>query len=225
MKTKNLNFNQSGASLVVIIIAILLTAVLAGGFTYVWQNQQATNKIKNIEQEKNSYQNKTDDLQKQLAEKEKNLADLEAQKQAAEEAARWQTYNSENYNLSFEYLKGWQINDALTPDKPNGWVGIGLSSAADLRDFSWVIRTEKISATSLDKIIGGLGDQFNDRQESRESITINGLNATVATVISPSNVEFSTKMIVFEKNNKFYIVTGPANDKDFDKFYQSLVIN
>jgi hypothetical protein len=60
---------------------------------------------------------------------------------------------------------------------------------------------------------------------AKDQLEINGLTATVVAVTVPSQADWSLQAVIFEKNAKFYVVTGPANDENFAKFYKSIVIN
>lgn len=214
--------NNEGNVILGLIVAVVATALVAGGLVYSWQKKQGDTKIQEVQKQIQEKDSKVSDLEKQLAEQQQKVE--EQVKQAENAPQEWVSYTSTNYNLSFFYPKGWVVNDSVSTEQ-NSFMGIGLTPPDIKEDMLWGILVYKSSETTVDKIIDGMGDQFTDRQVQKEKITINGLTATKIIVTTASNPNWYYEQVIVSKSGKIYAVSnGAVKDDKFSTFYNSLII-
>jgi type II secretory pathway pseudopilin PulG len=216
--------NRQGSVVLGLIIAVIVTALVAGGLTYSLQKKQGDDKVKEVEKVAQEAQNKASDLEQKLADEQKKLEEVSMpDKNPTQE---WVNYTSTNYNLSFFYPKGWSINDSVAnSEQPRGYVGIGLTPPTMSGDIQWGIQVYKSSETTIDKLINAMGDQFTDRQVQKEKINIAGVSATKAIVTTATIPEWYYESIIISKDSKIYqISNGAVKDEKFSTFYNSIVI-
>lgn len=214
--------NQAGNVILGLLVAVVATALVAGGLVYSWQKKQGDNKIQEVQKQVQEKDAKVSDLEKQLAEQQQKTEEQNKQNENAPQ--EWVNYTSTNYNLSFFYPKGWSINDSVyDSEQPRGYMGIGLTPPNITEDILWGILVYKNSDTTVDKIIDGMGKQFADRKVQKEKIIINGLTATKATVTTATNPDWYSEIIIFSKDAKIYEVSnGAVKDDKFATFYNSI---
>lgn len=214
--------DRAGNVLLGIMVAVVVTALVAGGLTYSWQKKQADDKVKEVEKIAQEATAKASELEQKLSEEQKKLE--EQSKRDATAPQEWVNYNSINYNLSFFHPKGWSINDVVS-NELGSFSGIGLTSPAVTGDFQWVILAYQDSATTVDKIIADMGKQFTDRQVSKEKITVNGLSATKVLVTTATIPEWYSEAVIITKDKMIYqLGNGAIKDDKFTTFYQSIII-
>lgn len=214
--------DRAGNVLLGIMVAVVVTALVAGGLTYSWQKKQGDNKVTEVFKQAEEAKNKASELEQKLNEEQKKLEELvKVDENAPQE---WVNYSSTNYNLSFFHPKGWIINDVVS-NELGSFSGIGLTSPAVTNDFQWVILAHQDSATTVDKIIADMGKQFSDREVVKEKITVNGLSATKVLVTTATIPEWYSEAVIIPKDKMIYQVgNGAIKDDKFTTFYQSIII-
>lgn len=216
--------DRAGNVLLGIMVAVVVTALVAGGLTYSWQKKQGDDKVKEVEKVAQEAAAKASELEQKLSEEQKKLE--EQNKQDADAPQEWVNYVSTNYNLSFFYPKDWKINDSVAnSEQPNGYVGIGLNPPTMTVDIQWGIQSYQSSEITVDKIIADMGKQFSDREVVKEKITVNGLPATKVLVTTATIPDWYSEAVIITKDKTVYKVTnGAIKDDKFETFYKSIII-
>ncbi len=140
-----------------------------------------------------------------------------------------QIYRS-NYGFEVQYPKDWELfskfdskkedAEALTAFSgvtfsPKGPHGAGY-------DGKFFISIYDKQFSDVEPITRGMGAQFTDRQEKRESIMINGLPALKVIVTTPSIPDWYLEEVFIESQDYIYeISNGAIKDDLFAKFYSS----
>lgn len=151
------------------------------------------------------------------------------------ETANWKTYTNNKYFFSVKYPKTdatgnypssintgeeWFANE-LEVSGILATVNFGPISSRQ-GGYIWGINVMSASNTTLDKEIASQGDQWSDREESKQTVTINGNAATIVTVTTTSQPDWISKIVYIEKGgNIFEISNGAIQSTPFDLFYRS----
>lgn len=214
--------DRSGNVLVGIIVAVVVTALVAGGLTYSWQKKQADDKVKEVEKVAQEASAKASELEQKLTEEQRKAE--EQAKQVAEAPQEWVNYTSTNYNLSFFYPKGWKIEDTIS-DQVGEVSGISLTPPNMGEDVLWGMQIYKSSDTTVDKLIADIGKQFTDRKVEKEKISVNGLAATKVLVTTATIPEWYSETVIITKDKTIYSIgNGAVKDDKFQTFYKSIII-
>jgi hypothetical protein len=134
----------------------------------------------------------------------------------------WQTYDDSNFSV--QYPAGWEARtDIEISELANSTVT--FSSAEILGDNMWSVLSYDANLVTMDSLIGDMGDEYNDRKETRERITVAGEQATKVTVTTDLIAGWEHVQIFIEKGDTLYAINdGAGRNKDFEKFYKSLQI-
>lgn len=143
---------------------------------------------------------------------------------ASKEILDWQTYELEQ-KFRVKYPKDWQVvSESNTDQQSPDYMAIAFGSQSMNAipgydgEFFVFFRTDK----DLETLITEIGDQFEDRQESREDITINDQSAIKITVMTPSISDWKYEGIFFEKGEGIYeLSNGAIKNDQFENFYNS----
>lgn len=216
--------DRAGNVLLGIMVAVVVTALVAGGLTYSWQKKQGDDKVMVVAKQAEEAKNKASELEQKLNEEQKKLEELvKVDENAPQE---WVNYTSANYNVSFFYPKGWKISDSVAnSEQPDGYVGIGVNPPNITSGIQWSIQLYKSSETTVDKMIDQMDKQFTDRLVAKEKISINGLPATKVLVTTATIPDSYSEVVFITKDKMFYqIGNGAIKDDKFTTFYQSIII-
>ncbi len=214
--------DRSGNVVVGIMVAVVVTALVAGGLTYSWQKKQGDDKVLEVAKQAEEAKNKASELEQKLNEEQKKLEEQTKQDENAPQ--EWVNYTSTNYNLSFFYPKGWKIEDTVS-DQVGEVSGISLTPPTMGEDALWGILVDKSSDTTVDKLITDIGKQFTDRKVEKAKITVNGLPATKVLVTTATIPEWYSETVMIAKDKTIYqISNGAVKDDKFEIFYQSIII-
>lgn len=138
----------------------------------------------------------------------------------------WVTYTNNIYGYSINYPKDESVID---PAKNEAWeysetdygTAFGPKSSR-LGGYRWTLTVKRNSEYNIESLIANIGKQFNDRKESRESITINNIPATLVTVTTDTVNNWVTKSIFIETDGTLYkIENGAIDSAEFETFYNS----
>lgn len=139
----------------------------------------------------------------------------------------WNTYTNSNQGFKIQYpnkvastrfTEEWVYEEYDTsstdfsvgfgtpPSKPGGYIwGINVYQNANLED-----------------LIKQAGSQFDDREESRENITVDRTPALLVTVTTNQYADWISKVVYIQKGNKIYAIGNGAIDMaEFDSFFNS----
>lgn len=214
--------DRSGNVVVGIMVAVVVTALVAGGLTYSWQKKQGDDKVLEVAKQAEEAKNKASELEQKLNEEQKKLEEQTKQDENAPQ--EWVNYTSTNYNLSFFYPKNWQVSDTISTEQ-GAFSGIGLIAPTAMSNFQWVISAHQTSATTVEKLIAEIGQQFTDRQVQKDKITVSGLAATKVLVTTATIPEWHQETVFVTKDKTIYqISNGAVKDDKFETFYQSIII-
>ena len=152
--------------------------------------------------------------------------DLSSETQVKEdETANWKTYTNTKLNFSVKY--------PITTSKFNeNWYyeesGIGQDvvrfgpPSSKSGGLVWGINAYDESSSNLENLISISGNQFNDRKEARQDITINGIPAKLVTVTTGEIKDWIRKAVYIERLGKIYeIGNGAVDQPEFELFYKS----
>lgn len=218
--------DRAGNVLLGIMVAVVVTALVAGGLTYSWQKKQGDNKVTEVFKQAEEAKNKASELEQKLNEEQKKLEELvKVDENAPQE---WVNYSSTNYNLSFFHPKGWVITDNIS-DNTEDFSGIGLSLSPMAGAHTWLISVYASSETTVDKLTEEIIKNANlieGFKTEKEKINVAGVTGTKVTTTNYTTPDLSTETILFSKNSKIYkiIGSGPVADSNFSTFYQSIII-
>ena len=131
-----------------------------------------------------------------------------------DETANWITYNNEKYGFGVKYPKDWiykEYDDAIyfgTPESKSG-------------GYIWNISVHQ--PDELEKVIMQMGNQFDDRKETRDKITINkNISGILVIVTTDKNTDWVSKKIFSERNSKLFAIgNGAIVDDRFKSFYNT----
>ena len=195
-----------------IAIAILVFLLMAGGLVFLgYQNYQLQSKIDTLLQEKAG--------QTTPAPSSGLLTSP-----SPEPTANWNTYSSQLYGFSIKYPKTiskyqgeWEYKEFPLQDG-SVWIGFRPSSIGE--DYIWGVNV--YSNKSVEQVIKEQGQQFSDRKESRQYITVNGVSALLVTVTTNQYEEWVSKTVLIENNGKVYAIgNGAVEIPEFEPFYKS----
>lgn len=144
-------------------------------------------------------------------------------------ATGWNIYtnSSESYRIKYpnklnkkdenwvyrEYTQGYSENQEVKE------VYFGTPSSAQ-GGYIWGVSV--YDNENLEDLIKQQGRQFDDREESRQNITVNGVPVLLVTVTTNRFDDWISKMVYIEKGKKIYTITNGAVDRlEFDYFYNS----
>ncbi|MEI7720061.1 MAG: hypothetical protein WCI89_02545 [bacterium] len=142
----------------------------------------------------------------------------------ASASANWQTYRSTN-GFEIQYPPNW-----IEQEHGDGHSSFGFVAAFGQKPFGpdgydgelFVVGND---FTSTEQFIAQMGKQFGDRQEKRESISVNGLSALKVTVTTPSIPSWIFKAVIIKRLDRpdeiYFIHNGAIQSNDFEKFYGS----
>ncbi len=99
-------------------------------------------------------------------------------------------------------------------------IGFGLTESKS-GGYQWGINF--YSPSELEKVIAQMGDQFEDRKESRSEVSVNkNITGTMVTVTTNKYPDWISKTIYFENNGQLFAIGNGAIDDDrFETFYKS----
>ncbi|MDO8471815.1 MAG: hypothetical protein Q7S64_01520 [bacterium] len=144
--------------------------------------------------------------------------------------ADWKTYSNTKYGFSIKYPK-FDSTGAVSGGGNEEWIAKEFSGGATRAYISfgppgsaqggYVWGLLVTAGTTIEKQIAGQGDQWSDRKESRSTVTLDGLSATVVTVTTASQTDWTSKTVYFEKDDNIYEISTSAITSSFDNFYKS----
>lgn len=138
-------------------------------------------------------------------------------------AASGRLYNNEQFGFAVTQPSGWDLYQ-----ETNSSASFGQSKNFSTHgyDGEWFIAVFDAAKYGKEDYIQTMGDQFTDRREQREQVTINGRAATKVTVTTPSVADWVYQAILIEGNlqhEKFlYVVhNGAIPNELFNAFYET----
>ncbi|OGY91286.1 MAG: hypothetical protein A3B31_00835 [Candidatus Komeilibacteria bacterium RIFCSPLOWO2_01_FULL_53_11] len=140
--------------------------------------------------------------------------------------ADWKTYTNGEYGFSIKYPADWTVGPQGT-DFTGTLPSVPFYSP-DLRgDARFAILMRDENEVTMDVLIEEVGEQWGaNRREVRESLVINGVNATEITVTDSTN-EFPGwygEDVFLQHNGTIFQISNGAIDSDtFKPFYNSIV--
>ncbi len=184
-----------------IIIAVVITAIVVGGGVYCWQNQ-----------------NSVPDGSSSPVELVEIVTDEETT--PVEEptiANNFQTYQNSEFGFSIEYPQDWVYEEF---EGTTNYIGFGTSESK-IGGYIWGVTIHQ--AYELEEVISQMGDQFEDRKESRSEVTVNeNITGTMVTVTTNQYSDWISKTVYIEnKGQLFAIGNGAIDDDRFEAFYKS----
>lgn len=202
-----------------IFISILVTALIVGGGTFLWQSMANRQNMSQLQAQISDLQNQLNQTSATISTPSSNQTVAPTPTATTDKTAGWQTHTDNTASYSIKYPKGWR-----KVDFGEGSVGVGPADVGE--DVKWGVWVYDSSATSIDTIISEFGKQFADRKEKREEVVISAggqnIKATKVTVTTPQLSDWYSVNIVFDHRGKiFSIGNGAVKDSDFDLFYNS----
>jgi len=126
----------------------------------------------------------------------------------------WKLFNGKEINLTFKYPNDWLISEE--PDH----IGIGNHDAWEI---VWIIDIYDSSSYSKEDVVDGIGVQFEDRLEKYDKVEIDGIESDYYIILSKSNPEWYSEIIVTRRADKIYTVSNGGYKKNlFSRFSNSI---
>jgi len=127
----------------------------------------------------------------------------------------WKVYKNDVYQI--KYPLNWEYDE----DVVNAYSIIRVTSFRPTtlkNDFVWGVWEYDITKT-IDELASTFGDQFEDRQEERESMTIDSVKATKVTVTTPQYSDWIGILIFIRLEDRLIKISNGANlDDNFEQF-------
>lgn len=144
--------------------------------------------------------------------------ETETNEAIASEANEWNTFSSSSLGFSFNFPSNFTY-------KEEGSFGVMLYDPNLRGDFKWGVRI--FDADALETQIAQMGQQFGDRNETREYVSLNdGRRALKVTVTTASVIDWEFIQIFVTSGDKLYALTnGAIKDAKFERFYKSFELN
>lgn len=213
--------SKSSQWLVPLLLFLQLITLVGLGFTFflLRQQQHVVSSLTSIPQE-NTVSNEEISIQPILADSEMSGVVL----------GNWQVYTSRNFDFSIEHPEGWRVveNENYT------YFGPQEIQEDTLVGIAYFLSSEK----SREEIISEVGEQFEDRQESIQQITLpEGMKAEKLTVTTSQISDWEAITILISTPDGIYTVSsgatkdemlqgkrGVPEDYTFQRFYESFEI-
>jgi hypothetical protein len=131
----------------------------------------------------------------------------------------WLLY--EHPNFTIQYPNGWEARaDISLSDLASETVT--FSSSEMIGDNMWSVLLYNSNSTGMDTLIAKMGDQYSDRKETRERITVAGKQATRVTITTDTITGWKHVQIFFEDGDILYAINdGASRNLEFQTFYNS----
>jgi len=152
-----------------------------------------------------------------------------------DETATWKTYGNGTLGFSFKYPDDWEIisestESATLPEGMIKTINIGPPRLNGDEGYDGVnnFTVYDLSKTTQEKVIASYGNQFTDRQEKREDLTINRQKVLKVTVVSPSTLDWTLIESLFQNQKYLYTFGNGAifqHQATYDKIVQTIKIN
>lgn len=132
------------------------------------------------------------------------------QSPSSDEISNWQTYSNQQYKFSFQYPDDWEtVIDNFTnktlDQNSTRHVSIGPKEVKGHGYdgyFGFTVYNKPLR--SLEEVITEYGNQFSDRAESKENVTIGGQSALKVIVTTPRNPTWVSIHYIIETSNYIY---------------------
>lgn len=142
-----------------------------------------------------------------------------------DKTSTWNTYTSTQQGFSIKYPKKidkypetWQHEEYGTSSTEFA-VGFGTPSSKS-GGYIWGVWVYENK--NMEDLIKQMGNQFADRKESRQNITVSGVPAVLVTVTTNQYNDWVSKNVYIKKGNKIYSIgNGAIELSEFDDFYKS----
>jgi len=133
--------------------------------------------------------------------------------------SNWQSYTHTNFAL--QYPSGWEARADIS-GSDLALETITFSAPEIISDSLWSVLLYSSNSTSEDALIAKMGDQFSDRKEIRERITVGGKQATKVTVTTETITGWQHVQIFLEDSDTLYAINdGAGRNAEFETFYNS----
>ena len=182
-----------------ITVAVIITAIVVGGGVYYWQNQ---NTVKN------------EVSKPPVEETVQPIASIDPETEESTITNNWQNYQNSEFGFKVNYPQDWEYQELDkgilfgTPESKSG-------------GYIWGIFVHQPS--ELEKVIAQMGNQFEDRKESRSEVMVNkNITGTMVTVTTDKYADWVYKTVYFENNGQLFAIgNGAIDDNKFETFYKS----
>lgn len=217
--------SQTNTFIIPTLIIVTLVAVSAAGY-FAYQNSQ-------LQQEYNQAL-VTPSPTPSVTENMASLPSTTATQPAPQTTSNWEIYSNNAQGYSIQHPTGWRKIEA--PD----WTGFGPVEIGE--DVLWGVSHSKAADMNLSQIKSGVGEQFPDRTQTEEVITVDGLTATKIVTTTPQLPDWYSVTIVITNETEVYAMsngaltdaalndiitkrTGRNSDLSFEDFYSTFKIN
>lgn len=143
----------------------------------------------------------------------------------------WSLYKSD-YGFEVKYPPDWKVVEEVDSKKVNFPTTFFLDVSFGTKDpgnngydgdfFLFVYNKDVVN---IETLIKEMGKQYNDRQEKRENVVINGVKGLKVSIISPTNLSWDYEAVFFEDEQKiFFLSNGAMPNSYFSDFYNSFTL-
>ncbi|MFA6524807.1 MAG: hypothetical protein WCT33_00895 [Patescibacteria group bacterium] len=149
----------------------------------------------------------------------KNTLNTNASENTNTQNTGWLLY--EHPNFTVQYPSDWEVRTDISGSDLASET-VAFSSPETEGDNIWSVLLYNTDSTGMDELIAGMGDQFPDRKETRERITVAGKQATRVTVTTDTIAGWKHVQIFFEDGDTLYAINdGASRNTEFETFYNS----
>ena len=182
-----------------ITVAVIITAIVVGGGVYYWQNQ---NTVKN------------EVSKPPVEETVQPIASIDPETEESTITNNWQNYQNSEFGFKVNYPQDWEYQEL---DK-----GI-LFGTPESKSGGYIWGIFVYQPSELEKVIAQMGNQFEDRKESRSEVMVNkNITGTMVTVTTDKYTDWVYKTVYFENNGQLFAIgNGAIDDNKFETFYKS----
>ncbi|MBU0981446.1 hypothetical protein KKC94_02020 [Patescibacteria group bacterium] len=198
--------------LIAILVITTLTLAACGTDKPKINKKNIKNKVNEIVQE--AVDEATNESAEETTPEEITPEEITPEETETNETA-WQNYQSDTYGFEINYPADWGYNEADA-----GGASLITFGPTNENDFLWSIKI--LQNGDMEAEIAQMGDQFNDRQETRTPVTVDGISGTLVTVTTNTKTDWIYRAVFFQSNGKLYMIgNGAIEDDQFDDFYTS----
>lgn len=159
------------------------------------------------------------EAEKRVYEQTERITDGKQATSAAKMSAANRTFISRDSTFSVSYPAGWRAVEI----GENGTIFAPLVMA---EGYQWSILAYDKQKNPLEKLVATMGDGLGAaRQEEREILTINGMEALKVKITSREDKEWHYTAVYVNAGNIVYQMANPTvPDRKFEDFYRSFKI-
>jgi hypothetical protein len=130
------------------------------------------------------------------------LSTLKFTSQTQAPTSNWETYSNESAGFSIKHPVGWRKVET------ENWTGFGPQEIGE--DVLWGVSFYNKSEKTIAQIKDDVGKQFDDRKQTEETITLDGLTAIKVVTTTNQFADWYSVVIIIDNGNMLYSIGNGA---------------